>query len=38
MTCETVETRTSSVPMAYRLGWLVRRTAVHTINRLALHL
>jgi hypothetical protein len=27
-----------SVPMAYRLGWAVRRTAAHTLNRLAVHL
>ncbi|MCW2568019.1 MAG: hypothetical protein JWN54_2116 [Mycobacterium sp.] len=38
MTCETVGTRPPPVPMAYRLGWLVRRTAAHTLNRLAVHL
>jgi hypothetical protein len=38
MTRETVEAHPWSVPMAYRLGWIVRRTAVHTLNRLAVHL
>jgi hypothetical protein len=38
MTCETAETHSWQVSMAYRLGWLVRRTAAHTLNRLAVHL
>jgi hypothetical protein len=38
MTGEMAESRAWSVPMAYRVGWLVRRTAVHTLNRLVVHL
>lgn len=38
MTHEATQTQRGSVPMAYRLGWCVRRTAVHTLNRLVVRL
>jgi hypothetical protein len=38
MTREAAQHHSWSTPMAYRLGWRVRRTAVHTLNLLAVHL
>jgi hypothetical protein len=38
MTCDACGVEESTVPLAYRVGWRVRRTAARTLNRFTRHL